>query len=158
MATDQFLLEEFAPFQLAVVANRVSQAVAKIIERKFNLHIPEWRMMTVLAKYQPCSGLDLVQKTAMDPARVSRAQTRLLDLGLITAVQDPEDRRRLIISLTDNGTDIVRQLVPDAIRTEEYLFGTLTDGERRSFERVLSKLFDQTDALEQSGDEITGMS
>ena len=145
---DAFLLEAFPPFQLAVVANRVSQAIAKTIDRKFNLHIPEWRMVSALAKYQPCSGQTLVEKTAMEPARVSRAQMRLVDLGLIDVVQDPSDRRRVIISLTAKGMDLVEAMAPEAVKTAEFLFGALSEPERQAFETVLAKLFRQTVVLE----------
>jgi len=150
-ADNAFLLEEFAPFQLAVVANRVSAAIARVIDRKFNLHIPEWRMLTALAKYQPCSAQVVVEKTAMEPARVSRAQMRLVDLGMIDVRQDPGDRRRVIIELTEKGNDIVQQMVPDAMATEDFLYGVLTDEERQAFERGLAKLFEQTEQLEKEG-------
>ncbi len=152
MASDDgFLLEDFAPFQLAVVANRVSAAIARVIDRKFNLHIPEWRMLCALAKYQPCSAQMVVEKTAMEPARVSRAQTRLVDLGMIDVRQDPGDRRRVIINLTDKGAAIVDEMVPDAMEAETFLFGALTDEERSVFERSLAKLFDRTEELERDG-------
>jgi len=46
----QIRLDEFLPFRLAVVANQVSQKIAKIIEKDFQLHIPEWRILAILTK------------------------------------------------------------------------------------------------------------
>ena len=93
----------------------------------------------------------VVEKTAMEPARVSRAQTRLVDLGMIDVRQDPGDRRRVIINLTDKGAAIVDEMVPDAMEAETFLFGALTDEERSVFERSLAKLFDRTEELERDG-------
>ncbi|MGH7075748.1 MAG: MarR family winged helix-turn-helix transcriptional regulator, partial [Stellaceae bacterium] len=87
------ILESFWPFQLGVVANRVSQAIAKIIDQKFDLHVPEWRMRVALANPAPCSANEVGNRTSMDRARVSRAQQRLVDLKLITAEEDPVDKR-----------------------------------------------------------------
>ena len=143
-----FLLEEFAPFQMSVVANRVSQAISQVIDRKFKLHIPEWRMLSTLAKYAPCSAQLLVDKTAMEPARVSRAQLRLVDLGMIEVQQDPEDRRRVIISLTEKGRTTTREMIPEALETEDFLFSALTSEERAIFETSLAKLFARTVELE----------
>ena len=141
----QIRLDEFLPFQLAVVANRVSQTVAKLIEREFKLHIPEWRILATLLYHSPVSSQFLVQHTAMDPARVSRAQTRLSDLNLISVQQDPDDKRRVLISLTDRGTEIVTSTLPRALEAEAAIFGDLSPKERQAFEQVLTKLFAKTD-------------
>jgi len=141
----QIRLDEFLPFQLAVVANRVSQKVAKIIEREFELHIPEWRILATLLYHSPVSSQFLVGHTAMDPARVSRAQTRLSDLNLIDVQQDPDDKRRVLISLTDRGTEIVTSTLPRALEAEAEIFGDLPAKERQCFENVLAKLFEIVD-------------
>lgn len=134
-------LDEFLPFQLAVVANKVSQTVAKIIEEEFKLHIPEWRILATLLYHSPVSSQMLVQHTAMDPARVSRAQTRLSDLGLIDVQQDPDDKRRVLITLTKRGSEIVSETLPRAIEVEKEIFGSLSDVERSHLETTLEKLF-----------------
>jgi len=141
----QIRLDEFLPFQLAVVANRVSQTVAKIIELEFKLHIPEWRILATLLYYSKVSSQFLVGHTAMDPARVSRAQTRLADLNLIDVQQDPDDKRRVLISLTKRGTEIVTSTLPRALEAEASIFGDLSSKEREAFEQVLSKLFAKFD-------------
>ena len=73
---DAFDLETFLPFQLSVVANRVSQSVGQAIAGRFALQIPEWRIVVVLGKYGALSALEIARKTSMDKARVSRAQHR----------------------------------------------------------------------------------
>ena len=138
-------LDEFLPFQLAVVANRVSQAIARLIETEFNLHIPEWRILATLVYHSPCSSFELVRHTAMDPARVSRAQSRLADLGLITVEQDQADKRRVIVTITEEGLSIVRAISPQAQEVEERLLSAMTAQEYAVFRRVLAKLFAATD-------------
>ena len=142
-----FLLEDFMPFQLAVVANRVSAAIARIIEHEFGLQIPEWRMMVTLANHAPCSGQEVAERTAMDPARVSRAQQRLIDLGLATGVTDPRDRRRVMLDLTVRGHEIVERMVPEALATEQRLMSTLAPAERMALEAIMAKLFRQTSEI-----------
>ncbi|MBO6554543.1 MAG: MarR family transcriptional regulator [Roseitalea sp.] len=137
-------LDAFMPFQLAVVANRVSQAIARLIETGFNLHIPEWRILATLNYHAPVSSQFLVQHTAMDPARVSRAQTRLSDLGLISVTQDPADKRKVIITLTEKGTQITQAIAPEARLVEERMMAHISPQERVVFEQVLSKLFQAT--------------
>ena len=142
-------LDAFMPFHLAVVANRVSQAVAQLIDAQFNLHIPDWRILASLVYHSPCSSLDLVRLTSMDPARVSRAQGRLADLGLITVQQDPADKRRVIVDITEAGRGITHAIAPHAREVEARFLGLLTAHENAVFTDILAKLYAATD--EQGG-------
>lgn len=146
-----FVLEDFMPFQLAVVANRVSAAVARIIEKEHGLQIPEWRMMVTLANHAPCAAQEVAERTAMDPARVSRAQQRLIDLRLATGTTDPKDRRRVVLELTARGREIVSRMVPEALRIEERLMGSLDASERKALAAIMGKLYRETREIESGG-------
>ncbi len=37
-------LDDFIPYKLSVVANRVSQSIGRLFETRFNLQVPEWRI------------------------------------------------------------------------------------------------------------------
>jgi DNA-binding MarR family transcriptional regulator len=147
-ADSSTILESFWPFQLGVVANRVSHAIARIIDEKFDLHIPEWRMLVALANHSPCSANEVSNHTSMERGRVSRAQQRLLDLKLITVTEDPEDKRRVILRLTDKGRQITRAIVPDALRTAQWLLDALDAEERRQLQRILGKFLKRTEQLD----------
>jgi DNA-binding MarR family transcriptional regulator len=101
-----FDLGEFLPFQLSVIAGRVFQRVME----DAGLQVPEWRIMMALPANQPCSSHDLCILTAMDAARVSRAQRRLEDLELISVIRDKIDRRRLVVRLSVKGMEEVLRL------------------------------------------------
>ncbi|MEY1556698.1 MarR family winged helix-turn-helix transcriptional regulator [Yoonia sp. R2331] len=136
----QIRLDEFLPFQLAVVANQVSQKIAKIIEKDFSLHIPEWRILATLSYHAPVSSQFLVSHTAMDPARVSRAQTRLSDLGLVSVRQDPDDKRRVLVNLTDHGAEIIAATLPSALEAEKDIFSALSQHELDMLDNILIKI------------------
>ena len=95
-----FDLSEFLPFQMSVLSARL---FSRIMEDA-GLQVPEWRIMMALPTHQPCSSHDLCILTAMDAARVSRAQRRLEDLDMISVIRDKADRRRLVVRLSDHGT------------------------------------------------------
>ena len=87
-------LEDFIPYKLAVVANRVSQSIGHLFETQFNLQMPEWRILMALYAYGDLVFNEVVERTSMDKARVSRANRRLIDLGLIGTIDDPKDGRK----------------------------------------------------------------
>ena len=96
-------LEEYVPFRISVLANRMTRAVAAVYGKRFRLSAPEWRTMAVLGRYGALSGNSVVERTAMDKVRVSRTVAKLVTSGLITRRSDPEDRRRAILDLTPKG-------------------------------------------------------
>ena len=108
--------------------------------RRYHLSAPEWRTLAVLGRFGAMTANSVVERTAMDKVRVSRAVTRLLQLGHITRRTDPKDRRRAIIDLTPSGQSVYRQIVPRALAVETEMLAALTDEERATLEAMISKL------------------
>lgn len=135
-----FALERFVPFRLSVLANRMTRAVAGVYVRRFNVSAPEWRTLAVLGRFGAMTANNVVERTAMDKVRVSRAVTRLLELGYITRRTDPLDRRRAILDLTASGHNVYRQIAPRALAVERELLQALDPDERAAFEAAISKL------------------
>lgn len=133
-------LEDFIPYKLSVVANRVSQSVGKLFETQFNIQIPEWRILMVLYAYRTLVFNEVVDRTSMDKARVSRAQRRLVDLGMVSSVTDPDDGRRVILTLTKAGTKMCGEIIPQAASTEAWFLAALDDEERQQLDQILNKL------------------
>lgn len=133
-------LDDFIPYKLAVVANRVSQAVGHLFETQYNLQIPEWRILMVLYAYGDLVFNEVVDRTSMDKARVSRAQKRLVDLKMITAVDDPKDGRKIILGLTPLGVQRCTDILPEAAAKEAWFLAALDDEEHRQLDIILDKL------------------
>jgi DNA-binding MarR family transcriptional regulator len=140
VAEESFFLERFMPFRLSVLANRMTRAVALVYMRRYHLSAPEWRTLAVLGRFGAMTANSVVERTAMDKVRVSRAVTRLLQLGHITRRTDPKDRRRAIIDLTPSGHSVYRQIVPRALAVETEMLAALTEEERTTLEAMISKL------------------
>lgn len=134
------ILERFVPYRLSVLSNTVSRAIARIYAERFDLTIPEWRVMAQLGRHGRLSAGEIVGLTAMDKVRVSRAAARLVASGRIAADADTADRRRQLLMLTSAGRRIYREIVPLALDREERLLEVLDAGERQSLDRLLAKL------------------
>jgi len=145
-------LDDFIPYKLSVVANRVSQAVGKLFETRFNIQIPEWRILMALYAYGDLVFNEVVDRTSMDKARVSRAQRRLVDLGMIDSVGDPDDGRKVILCLTRPGARICGEILPEAARTEAWFLAALTNDEHRQLDLILDKLMQRSLETPPQGD------
>ncbi len=134
-----FDLSEYLPFQMSVLSARM---FTRVIEDA-GLQVPEWRIMMALPANQPCSSHDLCILTAMDAARVSRAQRRLEDLDMISVIRDKSDRRRLVVKLSDHGTQEVSRLKSSALAAESRMLDALGPEDRAQLKTALGALFDR---------------
>lgn len=134
-----FDLTDFLPFQMSVIAGRAFQRIMQAAD----LQVPEWRIMMALPAHQPCSSQHLCTLTSMDAARVSRAQRRLEDLEMISVVRDSEDRRRLVVQLSDKGTAEVARLRYAAREAEAEMLGDLGPEDRANLKTAISTLYDR---------------
>ena len=134
-----FDLSDFLPFQMSVISSRV---FSKVIEDA-GLQVPEWRIMMALPTNQPCSSHDLCILTAMDAARVSRAQRRLEDLDMISVIRDKADRRRLVVRLSDRGTEEVSRLKVQAQAAESKMLDVLEPADRAQLKTTIGRLFER---------------
>jgi DNA-binding MarR family transcriptional regulator len=71
-------LERFLPYRLSVLANTMSAAIAGAYAERFQLSIPEWRVLAVLARAPGLSAAQVAERTAMDKVAVSRAVAALV--------------------------------------------------------------------------------
>ena len=134
-----FDLGDFLPFQMSVIASRVFHRVMD----DAGLQVPEWRIMMALPAHQPCSSHDLCILTAMDAARVSRAQRRLEDLELISVIRDKSDRRRLVVRLSAKGIQEVLRLKTAARAAESDLLDALGPEDRAQLKTALYNIYEQ---------------
>jgi DNA-binding MarR family transcriptional regulator len=135
-----FTIEQFLPFRLSVLSNRLTRAAARVYSRRFRLSAPEWRTMAVLGRYGAMNANNVVERTAMDKVRVSRAVARLTAAGHITRRVDPADHRRAILDLTPQGVSTYQQIVPWLRAVQDEILAGLNVGERSLLDQVLVKL------------------
>lgn len=135
-------LENFLPYRLSILSNRVSQAIAREYQERFHLSMTEWRVMAVLARFngEGLSAREVAERTAMDKVAVSRALARLTSAGRVSRATHNGDKRRSVLRLTAKGWKIHDTVAPLARRHERELLARLTAEEQRVLGRVLDKL------------------
>jgi DNA-binding MarR family transcriptional regulator len=133
-------LDNFVPYRLSVLSNRVSKAIANEYSARFGLTIPEWRVMAVLGGMPGLSARAVAERTEMDKVQVSRAVARLLRARRIQRATDGDDGRVTRLSLSPRGRSIYDEIVPLALELEEQFLSVLSEEERKGFEALMSKL------------------
>ncbi|HEY5101295.1 MAG TPA: MarR family winged helix-turn-helix transcriptional regulator [Steroidobacteraceae bacterium] len=130
-------LDTFLPYRLSVLTNILSSAIAGAYRERFNLSIPAWRVLAVLANCPDLSAAEVAQRTAMDKVAVSRAVRGLLQDGRLERRVARGDRRRSVLRLTAAGRQVHIAVAPVALAYEHSLLQSLTRAERIALDRAL---------------------
>src|SRR3954468_20138762 len=133
-------LEEFLPYRLSILSNRISQAIAREYEQRFDLSVTEWRVMAVLARFDALSAREVAERTAMDKVAVSRALARLVESARVIRRTHDGDKRRSVLRLSAKGWKIHDAVAPLALAHERELLAHLSPAEREALSRILDKL------------------
>ena len=148
-----FRLEDFLPYKLVIVTDGVSRVFAGNLLESFNLTIPEWRILAVVAEQGTLSPTATAARTAMDKVKVSRAAQSLAAKGLLRQSADPSDGRGRLLRLTRKGNTTHAAIVPLATRLESTLFDDLTRADMAALNRVLAKIATRVETIGASAED-----
>jgi DNA-binding MarR family transcriptional regulator len=133
-----YILEE----QIGFILRQVWQRHATIFAREMGINLTptQWAAVSKLTETGPCSQNQLGRLTAMDVATIKGVIDRLTARGLTETSPDPEDGRRLLVSLTRAGQQLVEKAVPNALAITKETLAPLEARERETLITLLSKL------------------
>ena len=133
-------LERFLPYRLSVLSNRISHAISSIYVDRFGLSVTEWRVMAVLGRFPGLSANQVADRTAMDKVAVSRAVARLISSGRLQRETHGNDRRRSVLTLSEDGYRIYDAVAPTALAFEARLLDGFDAEDRALLYRLLDRL------------------
>lgn len=146
--SEQLQLDRFLPYQLSIASNAVSNRIAEIYRVRFDLKIPEWRIMAVLGDTGPATQRELTARTLMDKVAVNRACRTLEERGFVEREPNATDGRSHHLVLTAQGRSIYDRIMPLTLRMEQQLFAPFSPAERESFARLLSRVRERAGELD----------
>ena len=133
-----YVLEEQIGFILRQVWQRHAAIFAGGIGA--NLTPTQWAALAKLNETGPCSQNQLGRLTAMDVATIKGVIDRLTSRGLTETSSDPEDGRRLLVSLTRAGQQLAEKAAPNALAISRQTLAPLDTREREALIGLLNKL------------------
>ena len=142
-----FRLEDFLPYRLNVVANLVSQALSRVYAERYDIGVPEWRVLVTLGQYRVMTAKAVGAHSHMHKTKVSRAVRMLESRQLVMRRANRGDLREALLSLTPAGIDIYRDLAPAALVFAQRLVAGVEPCDRAGMDRVLTALTDSAARL-----------
>ena len=95
---------------------------------------------TFLAWGEECSATQLADMLPVDPARISRVVTKLVDMGFLRRRRLRDDRRVVMLRLTDRGTEVATEITQRSIDFNAKVTEGVTDADLRTFESVVDRI------------------
>ena len=139
----------FVPFRLNRLAAEVSAALSGEYRERYDLDIPEWRVLATLGfRSEACSAQYIAHCTRTHKSTISRAVTALLTRQLVERVENEDDRREFALRMTRKGRALYENLIPRLLRREREIMSCLTDREQRDFTRLLGKIEGSLDLVQ----------
>lgn len=134
-------LLKFVPFRMNRLAAEISQALSSEYRDRYDIDIPEWRVIATLGfRGAPCTAQSVVESTRTHKSTISRAVASLMARGLIERVENPADRREFSLQLSREGNVLYHGLIPRLLSREQEILSCLSPGELEQFEHVLTKI------------------
>jgi DNA-binding MarR family transcriptional regulator len=133
-----YILDE----QIGFILRQVSQRHASIFARDIGINLTptQWAALAKLNETGPCSQNLLGRLTSMDVATIKGVIDRLSARGLTETSPDPEDGRRLLVSLTRAGQQMAEKAAPNAHAISRETLAPLDSKERETLFALLSRL------------------
>jgi len=140
-------LEEFLPYRLNVLASLVSQALSRVYAERYDIGVPEWRVLVTLGQFSVMTGKAIGTHTHMHKTKVSRAVAELERRKLVARRANRADLREAFLSLTPAGRAIYEELAPGALDFARKLAEVVAPADRPAFERALERLTERSRIL-----------
>jgi len=146
-------LFKFIPFRLNRLAAEVSSALSSEYQLRYELDIPEWRVLATLGfRREPCSAQYVADCTRTHKSTISRAVTALMRRRLVERVENADDRREYRLRMTRKGRALYEELIPRLLRKEQEILACLSAQERLDFARLLGKIEQSLDLVQTSAE------
>ncbi|RUR71224.1 MarR family transcriptional regulator [Variovorax guangxiensis] len=133
---------------------QVTQQVGHQLRRAYQRHVsifqqgipdsqltmPQFVALCTIRDLGSCSLNEIVAQTFIDQATIRGVVDRLSSRKLIDVGEDPSDRRKLAVSLTPAGAQLLEQVIGVAQDITEQTLGSLNEAERIALVYLLEKM------------------
>lgn len=129
-------LEAFEQFQQRIVALHVPEFTS------LDVTMAQAKLLYVLMAEGGLSMSETASRLGVTVSTASGAVDHLVALGLLTRLDDPNNRRQVRISITQTGSDVLEQMRELSTRQLVALFALVSDGDLAIVERATRILAD----------------
>jgi DNA-binding MarR family transcriptional regulator len=115
-------------FRLLRLSNTLGLYSNRRYRRQFGVRLPEWRVMSIIAFRDVMTARDISRALATDKAWIGLSVDSLARRGYVKRTSDKQDKRRTLLSLTEQGRKVHDAILANARRRQKRLLAALPEG------------------------------
>lgn len=104
-------------------------------------------IMDYVGQHDSCSLKDISENTRFPASTASRRVDELVDVGYIERTRSPEDRREIVLRLTNNGKAIFKLFRDHREKSLKRFLKTVPEEEVSSFVKILRLLVESKEEI-----------
>jgi DNA-binding MarR family transcriptional regulator len=134
------ILEDFLPYLLNRAGVRIGLSFSRDIA-PYKITLPIWRVLVALWESGDQRLVELSALISIDFSTLSRILVSMERRHLIARRRSGSDARALSVSLTAQGRDLTKRIIPIALYYEKVAISGLTRAEVKNLKLLLEKLY-----------------
>lgn len=138
---------DFLSSRVLRLSNTLGLYASRRYREEFGITGPEWRVLSIVASTEPTTAREVSRHLATDKGWVGLSAESLRKSGLLKGCPDENDRRRIILTLTDAGREMHSAVLAVAQKRQERLLKRLAKDEIETLYRCLDRLQAEADAM-----------
>lgn len=130
-----------AIIEVIVASNRVQEKLSESL-KPYNLSIAQFNVLRILRgqKGKPASLNCVNQRMIHKMSNTTRLIDKLLQKNLVDRITCPENRRKIEITITEKGLELLKELDVVILQTEKILVSQLSQQEILQVKELLQKI------------------
>tara|TARA_R110002074_G_scaffold110849_4_gene238420 strand:- start:268 stop:759 length:492 start_codon:yes stop_codon:yes gene_type:complete len=132
--------------------NRIAHSCLRRMGKTFSRHglnAAGFDLLATLRRSPPPHALSagkLMTSMMITSGTMTNRIEQLAKAGLLTRTTDPEDARRAVVKLTQQGFDLIEVAIADHVETQTKLLASLSDEEIATLDALLRKLMEAVES------------
>jgi DNA-binding MarR family transcriptional regulator len=107
-----------------------------------NVSFPQFFLLAALDHKEVLTMSAIAQKMGHTTAAASGLVARLENLGYVVRTIAREDRRKVLVCITDKGSALVRRIREEMVGNVIKIMGHLSPSEQKAWVQIYSKIYD----------------
>lgn len=132
---------------LAYLLAQANREINRQLESRLSqegVPVEQWRILKVLSDGNGHSMGDLADAVLLNHPTLTKMIDRMVSDTLVYRVQDPTDRRKVLMFVSDRGKALCKRLNSLAVRQEEHILESYGDKPTNALKRLLESLIDSS--------------
>ena len=143
MAKSNAPITEHLAYLLAQANREINRQLETRLAKE-GVPVEQWRILKVLSDGNGHSMGELADAVLLNHPTLTKMIDRMVSDTLVYRVQDPNDRRKVLMFISDRGKVLCKKLNSLAVDQEEHILESYGDKSTSELKRLLESLIDSS--------------